>query len=250
MRRRLLWSLITSAMINAAVWVWSGHVWHLRNEEPQVRETVAVSVSPIRVERRRPATKPPASKHKAPSKPKIIVALRTPTPVIVPKVRYRPKRTTAAQQDTPMLAPPPPATLALPQGWSRQDFAFLGTTNAAEWLDWKNQSKKWVPRVFVWRVPAEEGYMSRPSLHDTIAQVLSTLHDERAKIYASRSQAVCDGHREGWFLSYVKTEDDPPLHLEETIFMDGTTIYRATYVRAAEQQEDPKARAALNTLCV
>lgn len=149
-----------------------------------------------------------------------------------------------------MLAPPPPASLSLPQGWTRQDFGFLGTTNTAEWLDWKNQSAKWVPRVFVWRIAAEEGYMSRPSLHDAVAKVLSTLHDEHAKMYANRSQPVCNGRRSGWFISYVKTEDDPPLHLEETFFMDGTTIYRATYIRSADQREDPKARAALNSLCV
>lgn len=149
-----------------------------------------------------------------------------------------------------MLAPPPPATLALPQGWTREDFGFLGTTKAAEWLDWKNQSAKWVPRVFVWRIDADPAYMSRPSLHDAVAQVLSTLHDERARMYISRAQAVCNGQRPGWFLSYVKTEDDPPLHLEETMFMDGTTIYRATYIRAAGQREDQQTRAALNTLCV
>lgn len=148
-----------------------------------------------------------------------------------------------------MMAPPPPATLALPQGWTRQDFGFLGTTETAEWLDWKNQSAKWVPRVFVWRIKAEAGYMSRSSLHDAVHGVLSSLHEEGAKLYASKAQRVCDGQRPGWFLSYVKTADDPPLHLEETIFLDGGTIYRATYIRAAGQPEDAKTRAALNTLC-
>lgn len=149
-----------------------------------------------------------------------------------------------------MLAPPPPASLLLPTGWSRQDFGFLGTAKAAEWLDFKNQSAKWVPRVFVWRVDSDPTYMSRTSLRDEIAQVISTLHDQGAKMFVSKAQPVCNGQRPGWFLSYVKTEDDPPLHLEETLFMDGTTLYRATYVRAAEQREDPQARAALNTLCV
>lgn len=148
-----------------------------------------------------------------------------------------------------MMAPPPPASLALPQGWTRQDFGFLGTTETAEWLDWKHQSAKWVPRVFVWRIKAETGYMSRSSLHDAVHAVLSSLHDEGAKLYASKAQRVCGGERPGWFLSYVKTEDDPPLHLEETIFLDGDTIYRATYIRAAGEPEDAKTREALNTLC-
>jgi hypothetical protein len=254
MRKRWLWSLAASAIFNAVAWTWSGHLALLRYAEPQTPERVAVSVSPVRFER--PPAHQAAPKRKPKPKPAPtlapVIALRTPTPIRKPiALPHRQQHEQPQQQrSTPMLAPPPPATLALPKGWSRQDFGFLGTTKAAEWIDWKNQSAKWVPRVFVWRIDADPAYMSRPSLRDAIAQVLSTLHDERAKMYASRAQAVCNGQRPGWFLSYVKTEDDPPLHMEETIFMDGSTIYRATYVREAGQQEDAKTRAALNTLCV
>jgi hypothetical protein len=148
------------------------------------------------------------------------------------------------------MAPPPPATLALPRGWARQDFGFLGTTQTAEWLDWKNQSTKWVPRLFLWRFKAEEGYMrSKTSLQDTIRKITAQLHDDGAQLYVSKAQTVCGGQQPGWFLSYVKTVDDPPLHFEETLFTDGENVYRAIYIRAAGQQEDPKTREALNTLC-
>lgn len=144
---------------------------------------------------------------------------------------------------------PLPATLVLPHGWSRQDFGFLETTETAEWLNWKKQSAKWVPRVFLWRFKPPEAYMSTPSLQQTIRTILDTLHNEDARLYVSRAQPVCSGQRAGWFLSYVKTSDDPPLQFEETLFMDGGMVYRATYIRAAGQEEDPQTREALNSLC-
>jgi hypothetical protein len=148
------------------------------------------------------------------------------------------------------MAPPLPATLALPHGWSRQDFGFLETTQTAEWIDWNNQSAKWVPRVFLWRYKAGDGYMrSTSSLSDIIADIVSTLRTERAKLYVSKAQRVCGGERAGWFLSYVKTSDDPPLRFDETLFVAGDTIFRAIYIRAAGQPEDAKTRQALNTLC-
>ncbi len=149
-----------------------------------------------------------------------------------------------------MLAPPPPASLALPSGWSRQDFAFLGTTDTAEWLDWSKtkQSAKWVPRVFLWRMKTEAGYMHAPSLHDAVAHILTSLRQD-ARLHASRAQRVCDGQSEGWYLSYVKPDDDPPLHFDETVFMAGDKVFRAIYIRAVDQPEDPKTLEALNSLC-
>lgn len=91
--------------------------------------------------------------------------------------------------------------------------------------------------------------MSRPSLQGAIREILSSLRDGGAKVYASKAQPVCGGQRRGWLLSYVKPGDDPPLHFDETLFMIGETIYRATYIRAADQREDSKTREALNTLC-
>jgi len=134
-------------------------------------------------------------------------------------------------------------------GWARQDFGYLETTEAAVWLDWTKQSARWVPRVFLWRFKPGEAYMRRPSLKDTIHEILSSLRDEGAKVSISKAQAVCGGQRLGWFLSYVKPADDPPLQFDDTLFMAGEAIYRATYIRAAGQPEDSKTREALNTLC-
>jgi hypothetical protein len=199
--------------------VWYGQVFGVRNVElPAPRESFSVSFSKLRVEQRR---RPPPQRH-------II----------------------SAPVEMGSMAPPLPATLALPHGWSRQDFGFLETTDTAEWIDWTNQTAKWVPRVFLWRFKAKEGYMrSVPSLHDTIADILSTLRNENAKVFVSRAQTVCNGQRSGWFLSYIKTMDDPPLQFDETLFVDGENIYRATYIRVVGQREDSKTREALNTLC-
>lgn len=262
-RRRLLWSFLASAILNVIIWVASSaHLELWRNApQEQPRETVAVSVSPVRFERRpratpRPKLKPtPQPKPPTPQPAQAPLPLPKPPPPVTPRhvvvaIKHHVKKAPPQGADQPMLAPPPPATLAVPRGWTRQDFGFLGTTETAEWLNWKNQSARWVPRIFVWRIKAEEGYMSRSSLQSAVKEMVSSLHDEGAKLYASKAQRVCGGQRPGWFLSYVKPEDDPPLHLEETIFMDGETIYRATYIRAADQKEDPQTREALNSLCV
>lgn len=91
--------------------------------------------------------------------------------------------------------------------------------------------------------------MSRPSLHDGVQKILATLHGENAKIYASKAQQVCNGQRAGWFLSYMKPGDEPPLHFDEALYMAGDTIYRAIYIRAVGQPEDAKTRNSLTTLC-
>ncbi|MGZ3563873.1 MAG: hypothetical protein ACXVAS_18880, partial [Vulcanimicrobiaceae bacterium] len=75
------------------------------------------------------------------------------------------------------------------------------------------------------------------------------IHSEGDKLYTSEPQRVCEGTRPGWFLSYDKPEDEPPIHVEDTLYVAGNTIYRATYVRPTDQLEDVKAREALNTLC-
>lgn len=218
-RGRYLWSLLASALLNLFLWVTMPAYLSAVRSVPAGEPREQVAFSPVRIEHRGAQ-------------------------------RRKPRRTAPAPVDTTLMAPPQPATLALPDGWSRQDFGYLETTDAAEWLNWKKQSAKWVPRVFLWRYKAEEGYMSRPSLHNTIQEILSSLHDEHAKVYVSRAQAVCDGQRSGWFLSYVKSSDDPPLQFDETLFVADGMIYRATYIRAEGQDEDANTRAALNTLCV
>jgi hypothetical protein len=214
--RRLLWSLLASAVLNALAWVMLP-VHLARRTAVEAPERLVVTASFIRTEHRRASARP---------------------------------RAAAPPQETAMLAPPPPAALALPQGWSRQDLAFLGTTKTAEWLNWSKSrhSDKWVPRVFVWQMPVKPGYMHAPSLSDAVQQILDTLHED-ATISASRPQRVCSGERDGWFLSYVKADDDPPLHYDETLLMQGQSIYRAIYIRAVDQPEDTTTRAALSSLC-
>jgi hypothetical protein len=102
--------------------------------------------------------------------------------------------------------------------------------------------------VFVWQMPAKPAYMRPPSLSDAVRQILATLAQD-ARISASRPARVCSGEREGWFFSYVKPDDDPPLHYDETVLMSGTSIYRAIYIRAVDQPEDETTRAALSSLC-
>jgi hypothetical protein len=175
----------------------------------------------------------------------VLIERRTPQP---PKPRP-PRRVFSSPPQAYSLSPPQPAALALPPGWSRQDFGNKAATDTTLWLDWTKQAGDFVPRVFLWQTAAAAPYMRRPSLRDAVQDVLSALHAEDATVFASRAQRVCGGARPGWFLSYVKSGEDPPLHFDETLFMSGQTIYRATYIRPANQPEDAKTREALNTLC-
>jgi len=243
MRARLLWSLIASLVLNLFAWTVLPAALATHGER-QAREQIVVAASFVRFEHRarHRSTSPPKAARRAeltlPQKPKTVARhIDRPSPP-------------AQEPESAMLGPPPPASLALPSGWSRQDLAFLGTTATAEWLDWTHSKKtdKWVPRVFLWEMNAKPGYMRRPALDDAVKQILDTLHED-ARMQASRAQRVCNGERSGWFLSYVKTEDDPPLHFDETIYMTGEKIYRAIYIRSVDQPEDPQTRAALNTLC-
>ncbi|HKU68547.1 MAG TPA: hypothetical protein VJP85_12290 [Candidatus Baltobacteraceae bacterium] len=249
MRARLLWSLAASALLNLIAWVALPAGFAVRSEHG-ARERLVVATSLVRFERRariRPTARP------SPRPTPHTIAAHTPQPRVRTRRTPRIARATAAPQsaaESEMLGPPPPASIALPASWSRQDLAFLGTTNTAEWLDWSHSKKndRWVPRIFLWQMQAKTGYMHQPTLDDGVKQILDTLHQD-AKMQASRSQRVCDGRRNGWFLSYVKPDDDPPLHFDETIFMVGQKIYRAIYIREVDQPEDLKTRDALNTLC-
>lgn len=159
------------------------------------------------------------------------------------------RRAPSPPLQTTSLAPPQPAALSLPAGWVRQDFGNKAATDTALWLDWTKQTADFVPRVFLWQMQAAPQYMRRPSLDDAVRDVLATLRAQHARVYASKPQRLCGGERPGWFFSYAKAAGDPPLRFDETLFMSNGTIYRATYMRPADQPEDPKTRAALNTLC-
>lgn len=241
-RGRLLWSLLASVALNVACWVLLPSVLSRTNVAQTPREIVSVSLSRLHLERRPRAA---AATHMQPKRPRTPAPTRTPTPKAMPIARRAPSTETTTE-----LAPAPPAYIALPSGWSRQGFAFLGTTETAEWLDWSKSkhTEKWVPRVFLWRMKMESGYMQRLSLHDAVEHIRSTLQQD-AKITVSKAQRVCDGERDGWFLSYEKPDDDPPLHFDETVLLAGGKVYRAMYIRAVSQPEDPDTREALNSLC-
>jgi hypothetical protein len=208
-RRRLLGAYLASVMLHivtcaAVLWSVQLSLWRDPRTED---ETLTVSPSPIRVERR-----------------------------IVP----RPRRPPSIARGT---------ELSLPLSWAKQDYGNKAATDVTVWLDWTKQTANFVPRVMLWQMQAEETYMRRPSLRDAVQDVLVSLRAQGVKLDASNAQRVCGGEQVGWFFSYLKPNGDPPLRVEETLFATGETIYRATYVRAADQPEDTKARQALNTLC-
>jgi hypothetical protein len=216
--RRLLWSLVFSVILNTVVWLaatWQAHAPTFAASRARPPETLVVSTSTIHLER--PHTGP---RHSQPAV--------TPNP----------------------LGP----SLSLSAGWSKQDEGregIRGAQAATLWLDWSKQTPEFVPRVFLWQRQAmdSDGDPRKPSLQGAVQDVLDTLHDEGDKLYASAPQRLCGGTRPGWFLSYDKPEDDPPLHVEDTLYVLGDTVYRATYIRPADQPEDRKARDALDSLC-
>jgi hypothetical protein len=156
------------------------------------------------------------------------------------------ERRTVPRPPSPM---PRRATLALPPGWTKQQFEYRLWADTTLWLDWRKHSGTFIPRVFLSQMKTELPYMRRPSLQDAVADIVGTLRAQNARVYASRVQSVCEGRRPGWFVSYVKPGDDPPIRVEETLFMAGDMIYRALYVRPDDQPEDTETREALNTLC-
>jgi hypothetical protein len=241
-RARLLWSLVASVILHVFTWAaltWSGHFsfWRYVQSEQQ-HETIVVSLSLIRIERRT-----------VPQPQRRLKIVRVPQPKQqLPQHPRQPRRMVSAPQG-PSLSPPQPAALSLPPAWAKQDFGNKAATDTTLWLDWTKQSGTFVPRVFLWQLKAVAGYMRGPSLQDAVEDVLASLRARDATVYISKAQRVCSGKRPGWFFSYVKPSEDRLLHYDETLFMAGDTIYRATYIRRDDQPEDTKTREGLNTLC-
>jgi hypothetical protein len=214
-RERLLWSLVVSTIVNAVAWTavtWQAHPPSFIASKQRAGERLIVSTTAIHLQLQRHA------------RPKV-----TPVPAITPN--------------------PEGPSLSMPSKWSKQDEGREGLRNATLWLDWSNQTAEFVPRVFMWQREVTDPYASRPSLQDAVDDVLGTIHEEGDRLYASEPQRLCGGTRPGWFLAYEKPSEDPPIRVEDTLYVLGDTIYRATYVRPAGQPEDRQAREALNTLC-
>jgi hypothetical protein len=222
--------------LNIAIWVeFSAHVLS-SHQVPAEEQVETLGVSSLRIEHR---TVPQPWR-------------RTSVATVAPTMR--PTKPQRRIDSSPLrilsgLSPPQPAALALPPGWAKQDFGNKAATDTAVWLQWTKQRGAFVPRVFLWQRKADEPYMRRPTLKDAVQDVIATLRAHNAKVYTSKAHRVCGGERPGWFFSYVKPDDDPPVHFDETLFFAGDTIYRATYIRPADQPEDTTTREALNTLC-
>jgi hypothetical protein len=139
------------------------------------------------------------------------------------------------------------AALKLPASWAAQDNGNAAAANTTVWMDFKRARGAFVPQVMLWHVNA--ALLSGPSLLDAIHDIVESLRAEGAKVYVSKEQRVCGGKRLGWFLAYEKPHTDPPWQFEDTLYMAGDTVYRATYSRPDGQAEDKQTRAALDTLC-
>lgn len=232
-RGRLLWSFLASVILHGltlAAIARSANVSLQRNVETE-DERLMVSPSSIRIERRtvpRPQRRPNIAR----------IARPKPQP---PPPQWQVQGT--------LSAPSQGASILLPTDWAMQDYGNKAATDVKVWLDWTKQSRNFVPRVMVWQMQAADPYMRRPSLQDAVQDVVTSLRARGTKIDASKAQRLCGGARPGWFFSYLDTSGDPPLRVEETLIAVGETVYRATYLRPANQPEDPKAREALNTLC-
>jgi hypothetical protein len=232
-RRRLLSSFLAAVILHSFAFgalAWFAHRSLVRNVETE-DERLMVTPSSIRIERRiaaRPQRRPDIAR--------------------VPRPQPRPLEPAPQAQD-PVSAPSQGASISLSPDWAKQDYGNMAATDVKIYLDWTKQSANFVPRVMLWQMQAADPYMRRPSLQDAIQAVSSSVRARGTKIDVSKAQRVCDGERPGWFFSYLDTTEDPALRVEETLFAAGDTVYRATYLRPADQPEDPKARAALNTLC-
>lgn len=191
-----------------------------------------------------------SSFHRAPAQePREALLPALPVHIEHPTAAKSRRATSAELQTLSGLSPPQPAALTLPHGWAKQDFGNKASSDTAVWLDWTKRRTAFVPRVFLWQRKAETPYMRPPSLRDAVDDVVASLQAKDVRIYASKAQRVCSGTRPGWFFAYVNLDDDPPVELEETVFFARGTIYRATYIRPANEPEDPATREALNTLC-
>ncbi len=260
---RLLWSLLASVAINLFLWVTVNPHLSFPQEVPKKK----ISVSSISIEhrivprphaRRKPRLLPHPHVHRKPSLLQPPQARRLPRPLPHSHARKKPRQPLHPNAHSKPLdplrwsgnlsfTPHQSAALKLPESWATQDNGNAASANMTVWMDFKKARGAFVPQVMLWHVNA--AFLSGPSLHDAIHDIVESLRAEGAKVYVSKAQPVCGGKRLGWFLAYEKPHTDPPWQFEDTLYMAGDTVYRATYSRPDGQAEDKKTRAALDTLC-
>lgn len=209
----LFWPLLGSAILN--VFTWSAFFAYLsmRNHAAGETRELVLSSSPIRIE------------HPAQTKPKI---------------RVRGEASVAPSQ-SPMVK--------LPAGWDEQDFGYVDLTDTAVYLDWTKQSKNFVSHLLVAKLKGSDGYIEAGSLQAAVRDRLAGLRAGGATVNVSEAARVCHGTRPGWFFSYTKLWDDPPLHFDESLFIANGTVYMAVYMHAADRPGDQRTIKALTSLC-
>ncbi|GAC1498713.1 MAG: hypothetical protein NVS1B2_21890 [Vulcanimicrobiaceae bacterium] len=163
-----------------------------------------------------------------------------------PRARVKPGRDLAGSPSM-SFTPEQAAKLKVPVNWDKQDFANGAAADTTMWLDFRKARGAIVPRVFLLHLKTT--YLSGPTLQDAVHDISENLQSEGAKLYVSKAMRVCGGKRLGWFLSYRKPKDDPPLEFVDTLYVKGDTVYRATYSRPDGQPQDAKTITALSTLC-
>jgi hypothetical protein len=141
-------------------------------------------------------------------------------------------------------------TVKLPAGWSKQDFGYVAlATDTNVYLDWTKQSKNFVSHTLVTKLKGSDGYIKAGSLQAAVRERLAGLRAGDATVNVSEPTRVCHGTRPGWFFSYTKLWDDPPLHFDESLFVADGAVYMAVYMHAADQPEDQRTLKALTSLC-
>lgn len=157
-----------------------------------------------------------------------------------PKIRVRGEASVASSQSP---------TVKLPAGWDKQDFGNVAMRDTAVYLDWTKQSKNFVSHVLVTKLKDSDGYVKAGSLQAAVRDRLEGLRAGAATVNVSEPARVCHGTRPGWFFSYTKLWDDPPLHFDESLFIANGAVYMAVYMHATDQPEDQRTLKALTSLC-
>jgi hypothetical protein len=208
-----LWPFVGSAILN--VFAWSAFLAYLSMQIHAPGETreLVLSSSPIRIEHR---------------------------PQRKPKVRARGTASVASSQS--------PA-VKLPAGWDKQDFGYVDLNDVTVYLDWTKQSKNFVSHVLATTLKDSDGDIKVASLQAAVRERLEGLRAGAATVNVSEPARICHGKRPGWFFSYTKLWDDPPLHFDESLFIANGAVHLVVYMRAADQPEDQRTRKALMNLC-
>ena len=267
-RQRLLWSLLASVALNT-LWVTYPRLHFDRDVAPPELVVSTARIEHRRVTHQHALPHPHARPRPLPRRPAIVKTIVAHRPLALKRVLPKKKLVAALMPSEHPHVPRPHArlgpsrdlagspsmsftkdqnaTLKVPVNWDQQDFANGAAADKTLWVDFRKARGAVVPRVFLLHL--KTAYMSGPTLPDAVHDILANLASEGAKMYVSKAKRVCRGTRPGWFLSYKKPNDDPPLEFVDTLYVSGDTVYRATYSRPEGQPMDAKTVTALSTLC-